>query len=560
MILYPVAQKMDDDNKMPSLVGDDANSTAESSLTHSFYSNSLLSMVRREDISDDDLVHRLSIMSSRHDNSSASAMVTRELMMASYRHQIDIMDKAIHEDDDEIRNLLDMAKRLQMDPDIISDASEFSFHQDEKKQSKLHMPKLPDPPGENEREPGTTTLQRNNNDEQINAYVSASKPPHFLNGDRYRRMNTEENQKMRAQNGTRVDSKQQYIRRKTDPLCYYREEQSDNHKRKPDPIGAGTNNSDVNSATYSEQDADSRRLVALARRISKSGGIEDTSSIEGPNDEEYWAKTRGRSVNRLKGSGRAVRTSHNTSLSGSRTSRNSRHSGGSGSSRGSSGANRQGSRQSSSSKEAHDVINVEKKQQKGMKKALIQFFSGKSDRKLVDSSLSAEGSNIRRQKGMDRTSSRSNSRSSSLSYNDSRQSSMKSVNSRYSSLSRRRKHKSKDASKLTVAEAVYYLNNTERRMTKSTSVSSLKSHTSKKSSASKMSSTSRTSRKSTRSFVSRESNNKKSTTVSKVISAASGLKGKIRRCVVSEKKTTDYYHSSDYSDDESSSVSSSVYS
>ncbi len=42
----------DDNTLPPSVVGDDVNSTAESSVSHSFYSNSLFNMIRDEDISD----------------------------------------------------------------------------------------------------------------------------------------------------------------------------------------------------------------------------------------------------------------------------------------------------------------------------------------------------------------------------------------------------------------------------------------------------------------------------------------------------------------------------
>ena len=76
----------------------------------------------------------------------------------------------------------------------------------------------------------------------------------------------------------------------------------------------------------------------------------------------------------------------------------------------------------------------------------------------------------------------------------------------------------KDTSMLTVAEAVAYLNKKEH-------------FSSKKISASRMSSTSR---KSLRSAVSSKSNGRKNATVSKVVSAASGLKEKIRQRVVSE--------------------------
>jgi len=552
-----LALKMDDENKLklPPIVGDDAKST-DSSLTHSFYSSSLYSMINHEDMSNDDLLHRLSIKSSCRDDSSASAMVTRELIMASYRHKMKNLEYDLTDDDDNIRSLLDMAKRLELDMDITTselsshqdecDTSEFSSHQDETKQSKIYMSKQPDPPEGDESESGKTTLQRNSKNNQINITYSASKSPHFSNGDRYRRVNTGEHPQMRAQHGTRVDSKQQYIRRMTDPLCYNVERE--NHKQKSNLIGT-TRNVNKTSANDSATEFDSS-LVALARKMSQSE-IEDTSSIEGPNDEEYWAKARGRrSINKLKGSGRAVRTSHNsrTIRNGGRQSRDSKG--------GSSGANRPGSRHSSSIKEAHYVNTDERTQQTGMKKSHLQFVSEKTDLKNGDSSLLAKTSKIRRQKGtLDRTRSRSNSRSKrehSLSSNESRQSSRKSVNSRYSSSSRSQVHKRN--SKLTVAEAVDYLNKKSRP--KSPSQSSLKSHNSKKSSASKMSSTSRTSRKPQKSFVSRESNDGKNTGVSKVLSAAFRLKEKVKQRFVMSEKTSD--HGGDYSEDESSCFSSSI--
>ncbi|KAL7490942.1 hypothetical protein ACHAWT_001129 [Skeletonema menzelii] len=76
----------------------------------------------------------------------------------------------------------------------------------------------------------------------------------------------------------------------------------------------------------------------------------------------------------------------------------------------------------------------------------------------------------------------------------------------------------KDTSMLTVAEAVAYLNKKEQ-------------FSSKKNSASRMSSTSR---KSLRSAVSSKSYGRENNTVSKVVSAASGLKEKIRHRVVSK--------------------------
>jgi hypothetical protein len=548
-----LALKMDDENKLklPPIVGDDAKST-DSSLTHSFYSSSLYSMINHEDMSNDDLLHRLSIKSSCRDDSSASAMVTRELIMASYRHKMKNLEYDLTDDDDNIRSLLDMAKRLELDMDITTselsshqdecDTSEFSSHQDETKQSKIYMSKQPDPPEGDESESGKTTLQRDSKNNQIN-----TKSPHFSNGDRYRRVNTGEHPQMRAQHGTRVDSKQQYIRRMTDPLCYNVERE--NYNPKSNLIGT-TRNVNRTSANDSATDFDfDSNLVALARKMSQSE-IEDTSSIEGPNDEEYWAKARGRrSINKLKGSGRAVRTSHNsrTIRNGGRQSRDSKDR----SHGGSSGANRAGSRHSSSIKEAHYVNTDERKQQTGMKKSHLQFVSEKTDLKHGDSSL-AKSSKIRRQKG---TNSRSNSRSKrehSLSSNESRQSSRKSVNSRYSSSSRSQVHKR--TSKLTVAEAVDYLNKKSRP--KSPSQSSLKSHNSKKSSASKMSSTSRTSRKPQKSFVSRESNDVKNTGVSKVLSAAFRLKEKVKQRFVISEKTND--HGGDYSEDESSCFSSSI--
>jgi len=301
-------------------------------------------------------------------------------------------------------------------------------------------------------------------------YVSASNNPR----DRYRRTNTDGNFKMRA---TEVDSKQQYTRRYTD--SYYSGAEQRDYKRKPDPIGTGSNS---NAGTHSEEE---EPLIELARRMSNSCGIEDTSSIEGPNDEEYWVNSR----------------RHNSGISDG----------------GSSGGNRAEGRQrerASSRKKSHVIPNDEGKQHtgsgsKGSKmKGVFQLFSGKTHRKRDDSSSWDKGNNVRRRdrrrrsssRSMSRSKRRSNSRSSrsnsgSLSSSYSRQSSRKSVNSRYSSSSRRHKHKRKNRSKLTVAEAVAYLN-TKERMKKSPSLSSLKSYASKKSSASRMSSTSRTSWKS----------------------------------------------------------------
>eukprot|EP00984_Skeletonema_dohrnii_P000676 scaffold204_cov100-Skeletonema_dohrnii-CCMP3373.AAC.7 len=473
---------MDDD--IDTLVGDDVNSTADSSVSHSFYSNSLFSMTRHGDISDDDFLHRLSIKKISQDKSSASAMVTNELMRASYRHKLkrlddDMIDTSTYNEreDDEILDLLEMAKRLD-DHGVSSDISAFSS-------PKLPIPKQIDPPEENETQHGMMASQRSSRNKM---YVSASNNPR----DRYRRTNTDGNCKMRA---PEVDSKQQYTRRYTD--SYYSGAEQRDYKRKPDPIGTGSNS---NAGTHSEEEP----LIELARRMSNSCGIEDTSSIEGPNDEEYWVNSR----------------RHNSGISDG----------------GSSGGNRAEGRQrerASSRKKSHVIPNDEGKQHtgsgsKGSKmKGVFQLFSGKTHRKRDDSSSWDEGNN----------------------------SSRKSVNSRYSSSSRRHMHKRKNRSKLTVAEAVAYLN-TKERMKKSPSLSSLKSYASKKSSASRMSSTSRTSRKSIRSTVSSKSNGRKNTTVSKVVSAASGFKEKIRRRVVSEKANV---YSSDYSDEESSSDRSALY-
>mmetsp|Transcript_22882 Transcript_22882/g.45882 ORF Transcript_22882/g.45882 Transcript_22882/m.45882 type:complete len:519 (+) Transcript_22882:77-1633(+) len=515
---------MDDD--IDTLVGDDVNSTADSSVSHSFYSNSLFSMTRHGDISDDDFLHRLSIKKISQDKSSASAMVTNELMRASYRHRLkrlddDMTDTPTHIDreDDAILDLLEMAKRLDdnVDHGVSSDISAFSS-------PKLPIPKQIDPPEENESQHGMMASQRSSRNKM---YVSASNNPR----DRYRRTNTDGNFKMRA---PEVDSKQQYTRRYTD--SYYSGAEQRDYKRKPDPIGTGSNS---NAGTHSEEE---EPLIELARRMSNSCGIEDTSSIEGPNDEEYWVNSR-----------------HNSGISDG-------------------GGNRARSRErerASSRKKSHAIHNDEGKQHtgsgsKGSKmKGVFQLFSGKTNRKRDDSSSWDEGNNVRRRdrrrrrrsnsRSMSRSKRRSNSRSSrsnsgSLSSSYSPQSSRKSVNSRYSSSSRRHMHKRKNRSKLTVAEAVAYLNKKER-MTKSPSLSSLKSYTSKKSSASRMSSTSRTSRKSIRSTVSSKSNGRRNSTVSKVVSAASGFKEKIRRRVVSEKANM---YSSDYSDEESSCFSSSV--
>ena len=524
-LTHPHNQGISMDDDIDTLVGDDVNSTADSSVSHSFYSNSLFSMTRHGDIPDDDFLHRLSIKKISQDKSSASAMVTNELMRASYMHKLkrlddDMTDASTH-NDDEILDLLEMAKRLDdnVDHGVSSDISALSS-------PKLPIPKQIDPPEENETQHGMMASQRNCRNKM---YVSASNNPR----DRYRRTNTDGNLKMRA---PEVDSKQQYTRRYTD--SYYSGVEQRDYKRKPDPIG--TSNS--NAGTHSEEEP----LIELARRMSNSCGIEDTSSIEGPNDEEYWVNSR-----------------HNSGISDG----------------GSSGGNRARSRQrqrasTSSRKKSHAIPNDEGKQHtgsgsKGSKmKGVFQLFSGKTNRKRDDSSSWDESNNVHRRdrrrrsssRSMSRSKRRSNSRSSrrsnsgSLSSSYSRQSSRKSVNSRYSSSSRRHMHKRKNRSKLTVAEAVAYLN-TKERMKKSPSLSSLKSCASKKSSASRMSSMSRTSRKSIRSTVSSKSNGRRNTTVSKVVSAASGFKEKIRRRVVSEKANV---YSSDYSDEESSCFSSIV--
>ena len=539
---------MDDDDNLPSVVlGDDANSTAESSVSHSFYSNSLFNMVRHEDISDDDFLHRLRMKNSHRDNSSASAMVTNELMMASHRHKLQRLDDDMtyqisynDKEDDEIQNLLRMAKRLEIeDPGVSSDASAFSSR-------KFPMTKQIDPPEENGTEPGMTSQTNSRNKMYI-----ASKPR-----NRYRRMNTDENQKIHAQNSTCIDSKQQCNRRYTDPCCND-EEQID--MRKPDPIETGSPPSN-RTRTFSDEDS----LIEFARRMSNSIGIEDTSSIEGPNDKECWANS-----------------SHSSDMSD-----------------GNSGGNRAANSHGDSSEENH-VYDDEKKQQtgntKGSKmKGLFHLISGKSNRQRgirrpardrsrssrssrrsrsskrsrcssfslssnysrhssrsrrtrdrsrnsrssgsLSSNYSRQSSRngIRRRARDRRRSSRSNSRNSrtsnsmsskrsrcsgsSRSSNYSRQSSRRSVNSSYSSSSRRRMQNMKDTSMLTVAEAVAYLNKKEQ-------------FSSKKNSASRMSSTSR---KSLRSAVSSKSYGRENNTVSKVVSAASGLKEKIRHRVVSK--------------------------
>mmetsp|Transcript_14058 Transcript_14058/g.21747 ORF Transcript_14058/g.21747 Transcript_14058/m.21747 type:complete len:323 (+) Transcript_14058:1-969(+) len=316
---------------------------------------------------------------------------------------------------------------------------------------------------------------------------------------------------MYAQNGTCVDSKQQYIRRYTDPCCT---DANERDKRKPDPIETGSTRSTCNiKSAYSDEDS----VLELARRMGNSCGIEDTPSIEGPTDNYYWD-------NRKHSSGISDGGSSCKIRSRSRRSARSR--------------NRSRSRHSIRSKKKHwyddDGYDDGERQQtsgdsRGSKmKGLFNLIAGKTNRKR---GKHRHNRDRRRSRSMSssrcsrRNSNRGRSSSCSLSSNYSRQSSRKAVNSSYSSSSRRKPHKRKNASMLSVAEAVAYLNQKEL-MTKSPSLSSLRSHASRKSSASKLSSISRDSR---RSSFSSNSNGGKNTTVSKVVGAASGLKKKIRR-------------------------------
>lgn len=446
----------------------------------------------REDTSDDNFLQRLSMKSSHHDRSSASAMVTNELMMATIqRLHDDMVDTLVCSDkeDDENLDSFEMAKRAETSVDITSDAGAFS--------PQLSVQKQIDPPEENDVETGTTTSHRNSRNKM---HISASN-----HRDRYRRMNTDGNPKMYAQNSTGVDSKQHYRRRYTDP-CYTAVKERD--KRKPDPIGTVSTRLTCNrkSAPFSDEDS----LLELARRMSKSCGIEDTLSIEGPTDNYYWANSKHSSAINDSGSSCKDRSRRRKSARSSYRSR---------------------SRRSVRSKKKHwyddDEYDFEGRQHSKMK-GLFHLITRKSNRKRGMHRHNRD--EIRRSRSMSsskcssRRSSRNNNRGGSSSYslssNYSRQSSRKSVNSSYSSSSRRKT--------LSVAEAVAYLNKTER-MTKSPSQSSFRSPSSIKSSASKLSSISRNSR---RSSVSTKSSGGKNTTVSRVVSVASGLKKKIQRRVV----------------------------
>ena len=288
--------------------------------------------------------------------------------------------------------------------------------------------------------------------------------PYFSNRERYHR------------NGAETHPTQEFNRRYTNPDYH--------HGRKPDPEPYTT-------ADNSDEDDDP--LIQLARRMSNTCGIEDTASIEGPNDEEYW---RSRKSNRKHKDG-----NFDDSINSGKEFRTQQRSRG------------MGSYHERSEDEKNPVRNISKESKM---KGNVRSSPRRADSKHVDNTPD-EGNTPRRHLGpRDRASSRSMSRGSkscrssngSISSKDSRHS------SRSGSSSRRRKHEPK----LTVEEAVAFLNG-RQQMARSPSLSSVKSYSS-------------VSRKSKRSAC--EPKVKKNT-VMKVVSAANELKGKLRRRIVSDK-------------------------